>query len=345
LRESTDPAPRVTANASGGRELRGIAFLGCGQAAALHSRTLARLEPDLPRLYASRSAEKARAYAGRHGGVAAYGGYDEALRDERASAALVVTPPRLHLEATLAALSAGKDVIVEKPAFIRSDDFHAVADAAEAAGRRVLVAENYAYKPLLGELRRIVRDEVLGRVLFLSVNALKHQAAGSWRADASMAGGGALLEGGIHWISLLARIGPRVTEVRALSPDRAEPSPERSMQLLLGYEQGLVASLSYSWSVPSPLKGLRLSRIYGTEGSATFESNGLFVAAFGRGWRVRLGGGDLMGYRAMFRDFLGALRSGGPSAYTLDDARRDVELVEDAYRSAGLPVSTNRGRG
>jgi predicted dehydrogenase len=313
----------------------GLVFLGCGGAAAMHSRTLARAEPQLPRSYASRDAGKARSFAGLHGGARAFGSYEEALAAEDVSVAMVVTPPASHLEWTLSALDAGKHVIVEKPAFLDTSEFDAVALAAERAGRQVLVAENYAYKPLVGDLRWLLEEEPLGRVLFLNVTAVKRQTADGWRSDDALSGGGALFEGGIHWVSLLAHLGPEVTEVRAASPARPGEA-ERSIQLMLRLDQGTVATLSYSWEVPSPLKGTRLSRAYATDGSAVFESNGLFFAATGRRWRLRVTSSDLLGYRAMFQDLLGALRSGARPRYTLGDARRDVEIVAAAYRDAGL---------
>jgi len=333
MSEPDTPGREATPSAAPG--CGGIAFLGCGQATAMHSRTLGRVEPDTQRFYASRAEERARAFSDRHDGAGWFAGYDAALRDDRVSIVFVATPPPLHRELVLAALAAGKDVIVEKPAFPRSVDFDEVESSAERAGRRVLVAENYAYKPLLNELRGLFDGDDLGRILFVNVNALKRQRADGWRGDETRTGGGALLEGGIHWVSLLARLGPRVTDVRALRAG-ADAGPERSMQMLLGYENGTVASLSYSWAVRSRLKGVRLSRIHGTEGSAVFESNGLFLAVLGRRWSLRPGGRDLLGYRAMFREFMPALRSGSPTSYTLGDARRDVELVEEAYRSAGV---------
>ena len=313
----------------------GLVFLGCGAAAALHSRTLARTEPALPRSYASRDGDRARSFAERHGGAHAFRSYEEALAADDVTIAMVVTPPSSHLEWTLSALEAGKHVIVEKPAFLDAAEFDAVALAAERAGRQVLVAENYAYKPLVRQLRWLLEEEPLGRVLFLNVSAVKQQSVDGWRGDGALTGGGALFEGGIHWVSLLAHLGLEVTEVRAASPARRGEA-ERSVQLVLRYEQGTVATLSYSWEVPSPLKGLRMSRAYATEGSAVFESNGIFFAAMGRRWRLRVTTSDLLGYHAMFLDLLGALRSGGRPRYTLGDARRDVEIVAEAYRDAGL---------
>ena len=58
--------------------------------------------------------------------------------------------------------------------------------------RRVLVAENYYYKPLARTLRRLLADGAIGDPLFLHVNALKRQVASGWRTDPALSGGGAL---------------------------------------------------------------------------------------------------------------------------------------------------------
>jgi UDP-N-acetylglucosamine 3-dehydrogenase len=76
-----------------------------------------------------------------------------------------------------------------------------------------------------------------------------------------------------------------------------------------------------------------MSRIYGTRGSVAFESNGLFVLV--TGGRPRLvfpGFRDISGYRAMFRDFFDALRTGSEPLMSLERAQRDSELIEAAYR-------------
>ena len=77
--------------------------------------------------------------------------------------------------------------------------------------------------------------------------------------------------------------------------------------------------------------------MYCQEGSATFESNGLFLATAGRRWSFRFPGlRDLLGYRAMFRDFLECVKTGRPPRFGLAEAKRDIELIEEAYRSAGV---------
>ena len=100
-----------------------IAFLGCGYITGVHSKILRSL-PDLIRCaYASRDAAKAAAYCKKYGGSASYSDYSSAIDDPRVDAVVVAVPPQFHLELTLAALAAGKHVLVEKPAFMCMADY------------------------------------------------------------------------------------------------------------------------------------------------------------------------------------------------------------------------------
>lgn len=313
-----------------------IAILGTGLAARMHSRTLRRF-PNVERAYASRNASRAADFNSQFGGVAAFGSYEEAIHHPATSIVLIASPPDQHLALTRAALEAGKHVIVEKPPFLQSTDFNEVETLAAAAGRQVMVAENYYYKPILEAIRKALADNLIGEPLIVTVNALKEQTTGDWRDNAEVAGGGAMFEGGIHWVSFLASLGPSVTAVHGFRPG-SHDGPDRTMVAVFEYQNGMLATLCYSWDIGSPSRGLRLSSIYGTEGAITFESNGLMLAVRGR--RKQLKGPsaqDLLGYKAMFRDFLSAITTGQPPRYNLALARRDLQLVEDIYKSARRP--------
>ena len=131
----------------------GIALVGCGYAAKIHARRLQAF-PQVRLYFASRDRAKAEALARKYRGAGSFGGYRDAIADTRIDAVVVATPPSSHLELTLAALEAGKHCVVEKPPFLRAADFDIVRAAKEQADRRVLVAENYFYKPLAVSLRR-----------------------------------------------------------------------------------------------------------------------------------------------------------------------------------------------
>ena len=61
------------------------------------------------------------------------------------------------------------------------------------------------------------------------------------------------------------------------------------------------------------MKGLHLSAVYGTEGVASFESNGIFLSVRGKRRRLRAGVGDIAGYLGMWRDFVPALLAANSS--------------------------------
>lgn len=310
-----------------------LCMLGCGEVAKKHSKRVRGLGVECS--FASRTPGKARDFNERLNGVGAYGSYEEAIASNEIDVVAVLTPPHQHLELTLAALDAGKDVIVEKPPFFHSTDFDTVEAACEASGRQVYVAENYFYKPLAVTLRRLLAEGVVGDPLFLHINAIKKQETGDWRDDPSLSGPGALFEGGIHWVNFLANLGPNITRTEGTRPGTNREAIERSMLVTFEYDNGLAATLSYSWEVPSTFKGLRLSKLYGTRGSVLFETNGIFCFAHGTTTRLLSPGlRDIQGYRAMFADFVRAWRVGGEPAMTRAIARRDLELIEIAYKTA-----------
>ena len=313
----------------------GLAFLGCGWATRLHSRTLARFSADVRLYYASRDASRARTYNDRYRGAGSFDSYAAALSDPAVDVALIATPPSTHLQLTLQALAAGRDVIVEKPPFLGTSDLDAAGAAAARIGRFVMVAENYFYKPLADRLRAIIASGDLGDVRFVLINALKRQTTGDWRDDPALAGGGAMFESGVHWVSFMANLG---LPVRSAEAFRAGPNggPDRSGLAVLRYEGGAVGTLAQSWETPSALRGLRVSRIFGTAGSVTFESNGVVVIQRARRRRVWFPGfRDMLGYRAMFRDFLTTVRERTAPKYTLALARRDLELLESMRAGLG----------
>lgn len=316
-----------------------IAFLGTGLASEIHTKNL-RSVRNVGRLYASRDAGRARQANDRFKGAGSFPSYEAAVASPDINAVIIALPPSLHLEWTLHALSAGKHVILEKPPLLKSSDFAAVAGAAARADRQVLVAENYFYKPLTSMMRETIGRGDFGDLRFIQMNALKRQATdGNWRDDQSLTGGGALFEGGIHWISLLASLGLSVRRAHAARPGAASRL-ERNIVVTLEYTDGPVATLTYSWDVGGLINGVRWSRCYGTHGTLRFETNGLFGVQTGRRKRLVVPGlRDLLGYRAMWADFLTAMEANRPPAYSLSLAERDLRLVEAAYASLDGHIS------
>jgi UDP-N-acetylglucosamine 3-dehydrogenase len=315
-----------------------IAFLGCGYITGVHSRHLRVFRDDIVCSYASRDAAKAEIYRGRHRGSGSFSDYAAAIADPRVEAVIVAVPPRFHLDLTLRALAAGKHVLVEKPAFLRIEDYRTVLEARDRAKRVVLVGENDHYKPLAVTLRGMIAEGIIGEMVFahFTTIAKRLKAADDWRNDEAMAGGDAFFEEGIHWLHLANSLGPKIMSIQGYRPSVSRSGPDtraKSMMVAFRYDNNAVGSLYYSREIPSLWRGLRLSKIFGRDGVITFESNGLVVAARGRRFPqlVFPGFRDIRGYRAMYRDFLRAIRTGGAPEMSLEMAIADQQLMDQVY--------------
>jgi predicted dehydrogenase len=288
--------------------------------------------------YASRDAAKAERFNARFGGIGHYASYGSAIGDPLIDAVVVAVPPALHLPLTLEALAAGKHVLVEKPAFPTMSGFDAAVEARDRAQRVVMVGENDHYKPLAVLLRRLLADGAIGQLVFAQFTTLAHRlkTADDWRNDEAMAGGDAFFEEGIHWLHIASSLGPSISAIEGYRPTPLREGPDRrakSMMVAFRYDNGAVGSLLYSREIPSLFRGLRLSKLYGREGVITFESNGLFVAVRGRGLpRLHLPGwSDIRGYRAMYRDFVRAIRERATPEMSLERAIADQRLMDAVY--------------
>lgn len=317
-----------------------IAFLGCGFITRVHSRNLRPLRSQIACSYASRDFARASAFCREHRGVTSYPNYTAAIEDPTVDAVVIAVPPRFHLELTLQALDAGKHVLVEKPAYLSLQEYLVAIEARNRAARVVLVGENDHYKPLAASLRKLLAERVIGDMVFahFTTIARKLKTEDDWRNDEVLAGGDAFFEEGIHWLHFAGSLGPTITSASGYRPSASRKGPDRrvkSIMVALRYDNGAVGALFYSREIPSLLRGLRLSKLFGREGIITFESNGAFVLIRGKGAPKLLLPGirDIRGYRAMYLDFRRAILRGEAPEMSLERAIEDQRLMDQIYDS------------
>ena len=318
-----------------------LAFLGCGFITGVHSRHLKRFKGDILLSYASRDITKAKSFCEQYGGRRSYGSYHAALDDPEIDAVVIALPPSLHLDLTLQALSAGKHVLVEKPAYLTLVDYEQVRRLRDTTKRVVLVGENDHYKPLAVCLRQLLQRGVIGDMLFAHFTTLakRLKTAADWRNNKLMAGGDAFFEEGIHWLHLANSLGPVITSAHGYQPGSAQRGPDsraKSMMVAFQYDNKAVGALYYSREIPSLLRGLRISKLFGRDGIISFESNGAFVLV--RGHHLTRfyfpGLRDIRGYQAMYRDFADSIRTERAPAMNLETAMRDQRLIDQIYATS-----------
>ena len=317
-----------------------IAFLGCGFITRVHSRNLRRFRSEIVCGYASRDKARADSFCGEYRGTGSYSDYADAINDPNVDAVVIAVPPKFHLNLTLQALSAGKHVLVEKPAYPTTGDYQVVREARDRAKRVVLVGENDHYKPLAIKLRQLLADGAIGEMVFGHFSSVVKRLKPSedWRNDESMAGGDAFFEEGIHWLHLASSLGPKITSIRGFRPAPSSDGPDKrvkSMMVSFTYDNGAVGSLYYSREIPSMLKGLRLSKLMGRKGVITFESNGAVMLVRGEGFPRLIFPGfrDMRGYQAMYRDFRESIDTGRAPQMSLERAIEDQLLMDQIYAS------------
>ena len=314
-----------------------LCLLGCGAMARRHARTLRALG-GVELRFASRERERAEAFGREFGGVGGFAGYEEGCASPLVDAVIDCTPHALHLaNARLAALH-GKHLLIEKPVTRNLAELDAMIEAVNAAGVIAMVAENYFFKPMVRVFRELVASGDVGRPVLLELNRTNRSSTRGWRADAAMMGGGALLEGGVHWINyLISLAGSEVREVLAVRPSVPYPAAapfEDTLEVVVKFVDGAVGKLLHSWYLKNRLKGVQLSKLYGTDGNIVFETNGLMLVLAGKRTRIRFPGvRDLMGHRAMLAHFVDCVTRHQAPAMSLALARRDLAIIEAAYRS------------
>jgi len=113
---------------------------------------------------ASRTQERADAYAAEWEIPRAYGSYDALLADPEIDAVYVSLPNTLHVEWSIKALEAGKHVLCEKPLSRKPDEVEAAFDAAERTGRLLSEAFMYRHNPQTVRAKQLVEDGTIGEV-------------------------------------------------------------------------------------------------------------------------------------------------------------------------------------
>jgi|SRR5688572_19900705 len=175
----------------------GCGLIGRKRAAALPAGSL-RYACDLE---AARATELAKL----HAGVEPLTDFRIALADPRVTAVIVATPNGALAPLALAAVQAGKHVLLEKPGALNAAQLRTVQAAAQKTGALVRIGYNHRFHPALQKARELFESGVLGPLMFLRARYGHGGRKGydrEWRADPALAGGGELIDQGVHLIDL-----------------------------------------------------------------------------------------------------------------------------------------------
>ncbi len=181
-----------------------FALIGCGvigrkRVSATRNRVVYRYTCDLD---LSRATELARLAGPECQPVA---DFQTALADPAVDAVIIATLNASLAPLTLAAVKAGKHVLVEKPGALSAGQLREIQTAARETGARVRIGYNHRFHPALLKARELIDAGALGPLMFLRARYGHGGRTGydrEWRADPALSGGGELIDQGVHLIDL-----------------------------------------------------------------------------------------------------------------------------------------------
>lgn len=254
----------------------------------------------------------------------------------------VCTPGDSHAEIAIAALSAGKHVLCEKPFAANAQEAEQMVRVAEETGLLLVEAFHYRYHPLFERVLSIVQSGQLGTIRHMEgvfKVAIKDKTDLRHRFDTA---GGATMDLGcypLHWMRTVAGTEPRVLSARA---EQGEPDVDVVMQAELAFPGGITAHMLTSMADHEKFN--TSLRVEGQNGTLLVQNP--LAPHNGHELRLQRGGEDHLEkvegqgstYWYQLRAFTDAVRTGKKLPTMGADSVHNMRLIDAVYRAAGLPV-------
>ncbi|MCL4545406.1 MAG: Gfo/Idh/MocA family oxidoreductase [Chloroflexi bacterium] len=246
-------------------------------------------------------------------------------------------PHNLHVPMALAALRAGKHVLLEKPIAVNLPSARQIIAASQEAHSIFMQAENWRYQPVSVAAADLLRSGVLGDPFMLKVSMEFYfrSKEGSWRMQREVSGGGVLIDSGIHAVSVARMLMGEIREVIAARGrqiwDELAPS-EDTIAILTHFAGGSIGIIDFSWSTHHERSYFGFE-VFGTDGSLSFDlaSGGLTIIRDGRREERQVPWSS--GFTEEIRHFLDCIRDGRQPKTTAVEEARTLAAVLAAYQS------------
>jgi predicted dehydrogenase len=269
------------------------------------------------------------------------GDVDELLADRDLDAVAIATPVPFHADLAVRVLKAGKHCFVEKPLAQSVADAERVVEAANAAGKVLMVGHLLEYHPGVRKLKQVASSGDLGEIRYIYGNRLN---LGKLRPDEN-----ALWSLGAHDVSVLLHLAEEEpTELHAFGGSYMNAGVEDVVFCILRFPSGLMAHLHLSWL--DPHKERRFT-IVGSQRMATFDdmeleqklviydkgfdedytSYGEYIARSGDIWSPRIPNEEPL--RIECRHFAECIRDGTEPISDGASGLRVVRVLEGLQRS------------
>jgi len=315
----------------------GLGVVGMGRHGSRYVKHLLEGVPGCHLAAVSRRDETAgRAFALQHG-VRFCADWQDLVTQPEVEAVVVVTPPGLNREICLSAARAGKPMLIEKPLALTVAEGREMVGAVRAAGVVLMTAQTLRFTPVLERLRASL--PLIAPLEYLCLAMRAERPPHRWLDDPAQAGGGVLLEIGIHLLDLIRHLtGEEAVEAAGEMIRRHTARVEDLAQVRFRLASG----------VPCYVEVSRVSGGRTCRAEAVGQA-GQLIADVDRSLLTRIEGRTIVETEsvpdrptvvAVLEVFARSLLTGAPVPVSGEDGLRAVAMAEACYQAAreGRPV-------
>ena len=260
--------------------------------------------------------------------------WETVIRDDTLDAVSICTPHYLHLPQVLAAVNAGKHVLLEKPMALDLREARQMVAAADVAGVVLMIAQNQRYLAEHAVIKQLLNDGIIGDVFGVRVDANQMLSRiypeGHWLFSKAKTGGGVIRTTGIHKIDLLRYLVGEIKRVAAfhrLSGLNPGMDSDDVAAVSLEFENGAVGEAFFTFAahrLPIPSATHEMTILYGTAGVLQNVPE----------WQV---------YSTAFPDYADEFTSLNlPKADYLQTFRNEIQHFIDCINTGTEPLSSGR---
>jgi len=144
--------------------------------------------------------------------------HEEMIKHPEIDVVIVCTPNFLNKELTIRALNAGKHVFCEKPPCFTAQDMEDIIDAETKSGKKLMYGFNHRHHDSIIRMKELIDSNEYGKILWMRGRYGKSVTAdyfNEWRAKKDLAGGGILMDQGIHMLDLFLYLGGDFDTIKA----------------------------------------------------------------------------------------------------------------------------------
>ncbi|MHC3437451.1 Gfo/Idh/MocA family protein [Natrialbaceae archaeon A-gly3] len=349
----------------------GIGIVGLGGMGNLHARSVQELGANVV-AGADLVSEQRDRFAGKFG-ARTYETHEELVVDEAVDAVIVTTPNRFHEPIAVAALEAGCDVLIEKPLAHTLESAERIAEAAARADSICMVGFHNRHAASMAMFDEQHARGRFGDLTHVETNYVRRRGVpgpGSWFTNPDLAGGGALIDIGVHALdlALYALDFPEIAEVSGVtrtvfgtSEEYADPEGfgdnwnagaeiyevDDSVSAFIRCAGGQTISLEAAWATNR--EESMDFRIRGTQSGAQFDIGDTDLRILEAGTAgcdhyadVNMSGDSTVtGYSEQDERFLEAISTAdGPETNTVEEALIVQRVIDAIYRSSESGCAT-----